>query len=334
MVPGQLFGPLAQIGRQSKCTTKIHFWMGLIVSSGEIDIIEGVNSQTSNSMTLHTKPGCSINSQGKFTGQVKTPNCDINAPGQGMNVGCGISAADSTTYGDGFNNAGGGVYATEWTAEAITIHHWQRSAIPADVQSGNPDPATWGPPLAVFSGCNFPQVIRNQSIIFDTTFCGQWAGQQSVWESDAVCSKKAATCNDYVKNNPADFAQAFWQVNSVKIYQLGDGFIGSTPVPPPPSTPTSAPSVPPPTTSQDAIPTTFTTSISLPEPISPSQAFYTSIEVVTVEMTTTTTIDAPQATPLDCTLSREGCISKGNINAEGEQRARKNHPRRFVVETA
>ncbi|KAF2435695.1 hypothetical protein EJ08DRAFT_285652 [Tothia fuscella] len=299
-------------------------------ANGEIDIIEGVNSQSMNSMTLHTRPGCSISSQGKFSGKVKTKNCDINAPGQGMNVGCGISAGDVSTYGDGFNNAGGGIYATEWTAEAITIHHFERSKIPADIQSGNPDPASWGAPLAVFSGCNFPDVIRNQTIIFDTTFCGQWAGQQSVWESDPVCSKKAATCQDYVSNNPADFAQAFWQVNSVKVYQLGDGFIGSSPVPPPVSTPSATP-LPAPSSTKDGAPSTFVTSASsLPEPINPSsRGRFTSYEIVTVDMTTTLTVDTPAATPAYCAQSRQGCISKakGDWAADAASRGHRGSPR-------
>jgi hypothetical protein len=69
-------------------------------SNGEIDIIEGVNSQMANAMTLHTTAGCSINNAGKqrFTGSIKTKNCDTKAPGQGANVGCGISTTDMSTY--------------------------------------------------------------------------------------------------------------------------------------------------------------------------------------------------------------------------------------------
>lgn len=95
-------------------------------------------------MTLHTAPGCSINSNSKMLGTVATSNCDINAPDQGTNVGCGIKAADTTTYGDGFNSAGGGVYATEWTTESISVYHFSRGSIPSDIASGKPDPTSWG----------------------------------------------------------------------------------------------------------------------------------------------------------------------------------------------
>jgi hypothetical protein len=198
-------------------------------NNGEIDIIEGVNSATSNSMTLHTASGCSINDSG-FSGTLKTANCFIDAAGQGNNVGCGIGASQQNTYGDPFNAAGGGVYATEWTSQHIAIYFFSRSNIPADITSGNPNPAGWGQPAALFAGgCNIPQTFKNHSIIFDTTFCGAWAGE--VWSSDPVCSKKASTCNDYVQNNPSAFADAYWEVNSVKVYQNNGGYIGASPTP-------------------------------------------------------------------------------------------------------
>ena len=40
-----------------------------------------------------------------------------------------------------------------------------------------------------------------------------------MWSSDATCSKKASTCNSYVQNNPTAFAQGYWTINSVKVYQ-------------------------------------------------------------------------------------------------------------------
>ena len=201
--------------------------------NGEIDIIEGVNSQKSNSMALHTAPGCSIDNLGnstsatngvaadeqRFSGAVKTHNCDVHAPGQVTNVGCSITASDSTTYGDGFNNERGGVYATQWMAEIIRIFYFSRANIPPDLRSGNPNPSSWGTPLAVFRGCDFGQSIANQSIVFDITFCGDWAGQDAVWKADAICSVKAATCQDYVAENPTAFASSFWEINSLKVYQ-------------------------------------------------------------------------------------------------------------------
>lgn len=147
-------------------------------NSGEIDIIEGVNSQTANKMALHTRAGCSITNTGTFSGTIATSNCDVNAPGQPANAGCGIGSYDTATYGAGFNAVGGGVYATEWTSNAISIWFFRRGQIPGDINSGNPNPASWGRPLARFEGsCRIDDFFRDNNIIFDVTYCGDWAGE-------------------------------------------------------------------------------------------------------------------------------------------------------------
>jgi len=256
----------AKLAPEVSVSIAIHLLLVDLIS-GEIDIIEGVNSATTNSMTLHTAPGCTISNNGSFSGHVETSNCYINAPGQGDNVGCGIDATVDTTYGTSFNAVGGGVYATEWTSDGITVWHFQRSQIPNDITSGSPDPSSWTEPLAKFQGsCNFQTNFQSQSIVVDTTFCGSWAGQQSVWEADQVCGSKATTCQDYVQNNPQDFAEAFWQFNSIKVYQLVDGSSASQQNPQPTSTsmPIPAASSTPasPTNNTQAVPTIFFTSIS------------------------------------------------------------------------
>jgi hypothetical protein len=150
-----------------------------------------------------------------------TPNCDVNAPGQYANAGCQISSYNSATFGQGFNANGGGVYATEWTSDAISIFFFPRGAIPGDLSSGNPNPSGWGKPMAKFEGgCNIDQKFQNHNIIFDVTFCGDWAG--NVWGQDSVCSSKAPSCQAYVQNNPGAFTDAFWQVNSLKVYSSND----------------------------------------------------------------------------------------------------------------
>ncbi|KAI1082747.1 glycoside hydrolase family 16 protein [Whalleya microplaca] len=177
--------------------------------NGEIDIIEGVNLATNTTYTLHTGPGCSF-SQG---------NC--NAPGTGT-TGCGESSGDTKTLADGFNEIGGGVYALEWTSQAINIFFFPRTAkIPDDIATGQPDPTTWGPPAATFSGsgCNIDDHFKEHQIVFDTTLCGDWAGK--VFASDATCAAKAATCQEYVAKNPAAFKDSYWLINFVKVFQEG-----------------------------------------------------------------------------------------------------------------
>ncbi|KAJ9648433.1 hypothetical protein H2199_001288 [Coniosporium tulheliwenetii] len=169
--------------------------------SGEIDIIEGVNEQQSNSMALHTGPGCGISNNGAFTGSIVHPSCDVWAGNQPANSGCSIHSSNTQTYGNGFNAVGGGVYVTEWTNKYISIFHFPRNRIPADITQGR--------------GCNFEASFKNQQIVFDTTFCGDWAG--NVWAGSS-CASKAPTCNAFVQNNPSAFRDSFWTVNSLKVY--------------------------------------------------------------------------------------------------------------------
>ncbi|KAI0972507.1 family 16 glycoside hydrolase [Xylaria arbuscula] len=179
-------------------------------SSGEIDIIEGVNLQSNDSITLHTASGCSF-SQDSFSSQ------DCGYPGDGS-TGCGASTGDSQNFGSGFNDIGGGVYALQWTSDAIKIFFFPRSGIPSDIDAGNPDPDNWGTPTASFSGgsCNIDSNFSNHNIVFDTTFCGAWAGK--VFGDDPTCAAKASTCEDYVGANPADFQDVYWLINYVKVF--------------------------------------------------------------------------------------------------------------------
>ena len=171
-------------------------------SSGEIDIIEGVNTQSQNHMAMHTSTGCTLVDQ----------NC------QG-NIGC---SSKGGAYGDGFNSAGGGVYAMEWTSENINIWSFSRGSIPADINNSKPDPRTWGKPTGEFkggSGCDIDSHFKDNQIVFDTTFCGDWAG--NTFSQDGTCSTLASSCQDYVQNNPAAFKESYWVVNSLKVYEEG-----------------------------------------------------------------------------------------------------------------
>ncbi|KAF9893484.1 hypothetical protein FE257_010796 [Aspergillus nanangensis] len=187
-------------------------------NNGEIDIIEGVNEQSTNAVALHTSTGCTINDSG-FSGKLQTSNCDVAAAGQSNNAGCGIGSSDTQSYGDGFNQAGGGVYATEWTSAGISVWFWPSASVPSDIANGGPDPSGWGTPSAAFAGdCDIDAHFNQLQILFDVTFCGDWAG--NVW-STSSCASKDSSCTSYVQNNPADFAESYWSVNSLKVYQDG-----------------------------------------------------------------------------------------------------------------
>jgi len=182
-------------------------------NSGEIDIIEGVNAQRTNQIDLHTAPGCNIqvpNSQGGTN--LLQSNCNQDNAG----TGCGVSTSNTNNFGVGFNNIGGGVYAMQWAGSGIYIWFFERGSIPGDISANEPNIPGWGTPLVTMEGCDIDQYFANNNIVFDTTFCGQWAG--SVWGSSS-CSALANTCEEYVANNPGAFQQAYWLINSVKVYQ-------------------------------------------------------------------------------------------------------------------
>lgn len=159
------------------CGTWPAFWMlgADWPNNGEIDIVEGVNDYFQNSMTLHTNAGVVINNGSDFAGDLVTANCDINAPDQAQNVGCSIADRSNLTFGNEFNTAGGGVFATEWTSQFIKIWFFPRGSFPSDVASGTPNPSTqWGTPNALFQGSfNMDEHFNDLQIVFDTTFCGQ-----------------------------------------------------------------------------------------------------------------------------------------------------------------
>ncbi|KAJ6446318.1 endo-1,3(4)-beta-glucanase [Purpureocillium lavendulum] len=214
-------------------------------SSGEIDIIEGVNTQTQNAVTLHTSSGCEMSNVGTLPSTMfESPNCGSES----ATSGCQQRTSSNQNYGDGFNDIKGGVYATEWTSDHIAIWFFPRSQIPQDIASGKPNPKSWSHPLARFVGglgCHIDSHFTKNNIVFDTTFCGDWAGNPAVWGSNAECSAKSSSCKDYVSNNPADFKDAYWEVNSVKVYQQGESYGSpdqgntSTSQPAPNPTPTS-----------------------------------------------------------------------------------------------
>ncbi|KAK2667937.1 Glycoside hydrolase family 16 [Fusarium oxysporum f. sp. vasinfectum] len=187
--------------------------------SGEIDIIEGVNTQTHNGMYLHTGPGCIVNNEGSDQSTLQIGD-DCNAPG-----GCGQITSRSQNYGNGFNSVKGGVYATEWTSEYIAVWFFQRGSVPSDIRTGHPDPTSWGPAAARFNGgdgCHLDDHFKEHRIVFDTTFCGDWAGSPGIWDSNPETAA-LGDCKTYIASNPSHLREAYWLIKSIEIYQKPRG---------------------------------------------------------------------------------------------------------------
>ncbi|KAI9640101.1 hypothetical protein NHQ30_011503 [Ciborinia camelliae] len=219
---GVLIGDFAHMPG-SDCGTWPGFWTIRNGNGpyGEIDIVEGSNDITQGYTSLHTAGACTFKSPAAAelgTLNNDNTNCQLN-----NGPGCSVKLS-ANSYGTPFNNNGGGVYAMQWTSNFIRVWFFPRNKIPADVTAGKPDPTKWGLPTANFDsangGCNIDANFPAQTVYFDTTFCGAGAGG-SAWSQWSDCPAKTgySTCAEYVARVPQAFQDAYWLVNSVKIYQ-------------------------------------------------------------------------------------------------------------------
>jgi len=190
-------------------------------SNGEIDIIEGVNTNNKNLMSLHTSNNCTTAGANE-TGVLITSNCFIDK----ANTGCGVQSATTSSYGSGFNSAGGGVYAMEWTSTAIRIWFFRRTAVPASIIANDPNPAKdFGRPTANFQGsCEIDDHFAKHNIILDNTFCGDYAGNSYGSTTCPMVANETGyqSCQEYVAKNPSAFTEAYWSINYLKVYQLSN----------------------------------------------------------------------------------------------------------------
>jgi hypothetical protein len=156
---------------------------------GEIDILEGINTQSVVKTALHTSDSCSMyahvpawaktgvwdTSTGlpdTFTGQpnyinrVEADNCWVMAPHQWANQGCVAVSTENGTIGEPMNEIGGGVYVLEWDPVKGYIRSWvfKQGQIPDNLQASmdtagsehdtdsvRPDPSEWPVPYAYFA---------------------------------------------------------------------------------------------------------------------------------------------------------------------------------------
>jgi len=214
------------------CATWPAFWSNgpNWPAGGEIDIVEGVNDHVRNQATIHTDPGCTLSSTNSgvlsITGTViGETNC---AAVQTGNQGCGVRARETTSYGVGFNQIGGGVYAMLWDGNGIAIYFFPRNKIPSDLEAGSPQAENWGNPMARWPApsCDPSKYFYEHIAIFDTTLCGDWAG--AVWALSGVpgqeqsCATRTGfnTCEEFVRARGDSFKEAYWEVRYVKIYEL------------------------------------------------------------------------------------------------------------------
>ncbi|KAI9454433.1 glycoside hydrolase family 16 protein [Russula earlei] len=182
---------------------------------GEIDVIEGVDTQSTNLISFHTggSTACSIDTTKNFTGQVSQPPSGCKTTSS--NQGCGFWDSQTSSYGSGFNAAGGGVFVHLWdNSKGISVWHFPRSSIPQDILSGKPNPALWPAPVAFLSSskCNIPTHFSSHQLVIDTTLCGGFATAEY---SHYGCP---GTCPGFVAKG-SNFNNVMWMINYISVYQ-------------------------------------------------------------------------------------------------------------------
>lgn len=198
---------------------------------GEYDIIESVHTMSYSLTTLHTRAGCdesSVREGVELTGRWdhNTPsggpadNCNVKAPGQWFNQGCG-QHGPTNSIGGAFNEDGGGTYAAEWdpTAKHFRTWFWLKGTEPADVINKQPDPNAWGVPFSFFSLA--PQVcapdhFKHMHLVINVNFCGDWGNP--TFAHHCPIAAKARTCDEFVASAQMD--QAYWSIRALDVYQI------------------------------------------------------------------------------------------------------------------
>ncbi|KFH02293.1 1,3(4)-beta-glucanase [Toxoplasma gondii VAND] len=222
-------------------------------ASGEIDLVEGVNSQRKNRISLHTSKGCSMwgIDETNFAGTwayngdgAEARDCYVHATEH--NTGCSIESIEDA-FGEAFNEKGGGVYVVELKrAKHIRAWYFTHQEVPKDLRVGTPDPDSWAEtqklPMAHFplndNNCPGRTHFWGHRLVINTTFCGGWAG--NLFSRAAGCAGDGHdACRAFVRNNPSSFKKAFWDFNFIHIYVPGAVSCGSTTT----STTTSSPSI-------------------------------------------------------------------------------------------
>jgi hypothetical protein len=118
--------------------------------AGEIDIIEAINDMERNQIALHTIPGCSKADTLPQSGRTLETDCSTNR-------GCIVAESKPNSFGPGFSEAGGGVYAL--LIEPTNINVWFFSV------SASRQPRRFHSRPTLASGCPLQHSERYENVI-------------------------------------------------------------------------------------------------------------------------------------------------------------------------
>lgn len=87
-------------------------------NAGEIDIIEAINNMDNNQIALHSLQGCKkLDAPNEQTGSTLEADCSVPQ-------GCIVAETKPNSFGPGFAQAGGGVYALQIDVSGIFSWFW------------------------------------------------------------------------------------------------------------------------------------------------------------------------------------------------------------------
>ncbi|THU85086.1 hypothetical protein K435DRAFT_783462 [Dendrothele bispora CBS 962.96] len=201
------------------CSVWPSFWtLGINAEwpqAGEIDVIEAINNLQQNQMALHTVPGCNlqVNTDSGQTGRTVDTDCSTG-------TGCLVQETKPNSFGSGFANTGGGVFALQMDVSGIYMWFWSRPDVPPSIAGANStstlDLSDWGAPSAAYpaAGCDISKYFQAQQLVIDTTLCGDWAGVPDIYAS--TCPN---TCiSNVIGNGNPVYNNAYWDIGYVRTY--------------------------------------------------------------------------------------------------------------------
>lgn len=210
------------------CSVWPAFWTkGTLLwpDGGEIDIIEGINLVSQNQMALHTLPGCYHNTTPPNQMGISDPTkVDCSQPS-----GCVVSESAPNSFGQGFANAGGGVFGVQFDVAGVFIWFWSRPSIPASIANANAtssiNVSDWGAPSASYPAsepCNITQFFTPQNLVIDITLCGIWAGLPAQYLPQCSGAGPTGICyNDNVVGPGGRYSNAYFEIKYVRAYTTG-----------------------------------------------------------------------------------------------------------------
>jgi len=190
--------------------------------AGEIDIIEGINMRTYNSMTVHTNAGCTQPSGVQQVGQTISTDCAKDGGGPG----CTVVETKKGSFGPDFAAMGGGVFALKFDDTGIFIWFWSRADVPTSCKLSSAkakaksvmDTSDWGLPSAAWpcSSCNTTQYFTPQQLILDITLCG---GYTSTFYNDTCPPPKiSCTADNVFGSGHPTYDNAYFEIQWLRVY--------------------------------------------------------------------------------------------------------------------